>query len=215
MVLGMKTNFPLRASGYTVVELMVTIVIVTVLAASVGAFMVKLLTLQEREREEAYVREKLSDICGAYADFISIGSSILVDTSPSNLQMVVKYRLETGGVSLETGVVTRVAYLTSTMNATNRTMNVDVWGLEPEGATCKLSRTMNGNAALIPLVGDMVSCTLTPLNANVSEDDGVQTSDAVLAYLQVSARFEAENPGVEPLVKTATVGRVVRLWNRE
>lgn len=211
----MKTNPPLRASGYTVIELMVTIVVVTVLAASVGAFLVKLLTLQEREREEAYVREKLSDICGAYADFISIGSSFIVDTSPSNLQTVVKYRLETGGVSLETGVVTRVAYLTSTMNATNRTMNVDVYGLEPEGVSRKLARTMNGNAALIPLVGDMVSCTLTPLNANVWEDDGVQTSDAVLAYLQVSARFETENPDGETVTKTATAGRVVRLWNRE
>ena len=104
------------AQGFTVVELMVTIVIVAFLSATVGTFVCKLLTIQERDREEAYIREKLTDICGAYADFLSIGSSISSTTGVSNQETVVKYRSETGGVSLETGIVTRVAYLVAAMN---------------------------------------------------------------------------------------------------
>ena len=115
-----------RMGGYTVVELMVTIVIVSVLAATVGMFFVKLLTIQEREREEAYIRERLSDICGVYADFISIGSSFSTATNLSDQATVVKYRQETGGVSLETGLVSRVAYLTSLMNTTNKTIDLNI-----------------------------------------------------------------------------------------
>ena len=76
MVVGEHVRTGVRTSqnrkrGYTVVELMVTIVIVAVLAATLGMFFVKLLRIQEREREEAYIRERLADICAAYADFVS------------------------------------------------------------------------------------------------------------------------------------------------
>lgn len=201
--------------GYTAVELMVTIAIVTLLAVTGVSSFVKLLSIQERDREEAYIREKLSDICGAYADFLSVGSSISSTTGISNQQTVVKYRWETGGVSLETGIVTRVAYLLASLNSTNRTVSLDVYGYESGQIGQKLSRRVNGNATLIPQMADLVSCTITPLNGNISYEEGLQTSDAALGYLRVKARYEIENDEGEIEEKFATAERVVRLWNQE
>ena len=206
--------------GYTVVELMVTIVIVSVLAATVGMFFVKLLTIQEREREEAYIREKLSDICGAYADFISIGSSFSTATNLFDQATVVKYRQETGGVSLETGLVSRVAYLTSLMNITNKTIDLNIQystdEKEPERRYSTLSRIMRGDASLIPLIGDMVSLKITPLNSNTTYQDVdfpvLQTTDVALGNLEVTACYKVKN---DEGFKTVKVERVVRLWNRE
>lgn len=206
-----------RMRGYTVVELMVTIVIVSVLAATVGMFFVKLLTIQEREREEAYIRERLSDICGAYADFVSVGASFHVNTNSANTLTAVKYRQETGGVSLETGLVTKATCLTTMMNPTNRTLDLDIYSESIEGLNRRFSRRMNGDASLIPLLGDMVSCTITPLNHTKTEvgTNGYETTDAALGWLQVAAKYRVENGNGEMETKTATAGRVVRLWNRE
>ena len=219
--------------------MMVTILIVSVLAATVGTFFVKLLTIQEREREEAYVREKLSDICGAYADMLSVGSSIITSDNPSNQTAIVKYRQETGGVSLETGLVTRVAYLTSVM--TNTVMDFDILSLVPgeeeidKKFLTRLTRRANGNAALIPLLADMVSCKLRPLGIIGSpvdkpmnelddylsrqkaqrEDLDFKMTDAALGWLEVKARYEIKDDAGELVSKTVTVERVVRLWNKE
>lgn len=217
--------------GYTIVELMVTIVIVSVLAASVGVFFVKLLNIQEHERDEAYVLEKLADICGEYADKLSIGSSII---NTSTNATVVKYRQETGGVSLETGLVTHVAYLSSLLNSTNDTVDMNIFSIENRNLSRKIVRSASGDAHLMPLVGDMVSCTLTPLRTtalplNVEDMNDTDTSmcakmvphavfeatDAALGWLQVTARYRVKNDRGELETKTATAGRVVRLWNRE
>ncbi len=217
--------------GYTIVELMVTIVIVSVLAVSVGVFFVKLLNIQEHEREEAYVREKLADICGEYADKLSIGSSII---NTSTNATIVKYRQETGGVSLETGLVTRVAYLSSLLNSTNDTVDMNIFSIENRDLSRKIARSARGDAHLLPLVGDMVSCTFTPLKTSTSTlnvetmndtDAGMcakmvphavfEATDAALGWLQVTARYRVKNDKGELETKTATAGRVVRLWNRE
>ena len=201
--------------GYTIVELMVTLVIVTVLAATVGMFFARLLSLQEREREEAYIREKLVDVCGAVADDLSIASSFSMRTSLVQRDIIVAYRQETGGVSLETGRVSRVAQLVLTTSATNRAAALNVFSHEPEGLRRSLSRSLEGDAPLMPLAGELVSCTLTPFNAAITEEDGIQTSDAALGYLQVTARYTVRNEDGEDEAKTATAGRVVRLWNRQ
>lgn len=206
---GVRT-LPCQRRGFTVVELMITIVIVSVLAATVGMFFVKLLKIQERDREDAYIRERLVDICASYADFVSVGSSFYISTNSLNALAEVKYRMETGGVSLETGLVTKVSYLTTMINITNKTVALDIYSQNPEGLDRKFSTRMNGNASLIPLLGDMVSCTITPLNYSKSEStNGYETTDAALAWLQVKAKY-GENK-----TKTATAGRIVRLWNSE
>ena len=223
--------------GYTIVEMVVTIFIVTALAVTLGTFFVKLLTLREREREEAYVREKLSDVCGAYADAMSVGSAIVTTSTNAT---IVKYRQETGGVSLETGLVSRVVYIASTMNATNSTMDLDIYSFNPKELdidrriTRKVRRSASGDAALLPLTGDMVSCTLTPLRGNglaigvkgMSVEESrlcekmvpsatYQVAETALGYLEVKARYWIEEDDGGLVAKTVTVGRVVRLWNRE
>ena len=211
-------SFQNVSRGYTIVELMVTIVIVSVLAATVGAFFVKLLTIQERDREEGYIREKLADICGAYADMMSVGSYIGTRTNivSKTADLRVFYRHETGGISLETGVVTHVAQLTSSLNQTNGTLDVGVDAFESGELVRKLSRRSNGDASLIPLAGDVVSCTLVPLgDATSSEKDGFDVKNAALAYLEVAAKYKIKNDDGEFEVKTARAGRLVRLWNRE
>ncbi len=220
--------------GYTVVELMVTIAIVSVLAATVGMFFVKLLNIQEHEREEAYVRERLADVCGAYADALSIGSAFITGATSSNRMTIVKYRQETGGVSLETGTVTRVAYLKSAMNPTNNTVDLDIFGIELGTLDLKMSRKARGDASLIPLPADMLSCTISPLCKTkppsvLNGDDvtcfsemlpHVSTQDtllqnAALGWLEVKAHYKVKNDEGEFVQKIVKTGRVVRLWNRE
>lgn len=205
----MERCMPKARKGYTFVELMATTTIVAIVAASVGVLFVKLLGIQEREREDAYVREKLSDVCAAFADFMSIGSSFSASGGVSS----VAYRWETGGVSLETGLVTRVARLESFVHPTNHTVNIDIEGFEGGELVRKVSRVANGNAALLPLAGDLTRCTIVPLNGSVWEEDGGQTSDAALGYLEVEARYRVKGEDGEYEWKTATAGRVVRLWN--
>jgi len=68
-------------------------------------------------------------------------------------------------------------------------------------------------AALLPLAGDLTRCTIVPLNGSIWEEDGGQTSDAALGYLEVEARYRVKGEDGEYEWKTATAGRVVRLWN--
>ena len=205
--------------GYTIIELMVTIVIASVLVATGGMFFSKLLTIQEQEREEAYFREKLVDICGAYADAMSVGSSFGTRTNllTHTMDIKVNYRQETGGVSLETGMVTRVTQLVLSIDATNRTMDMNIYGFNQGNLVRKLHRRASGDASLIPLPGDMVSCTITPLNDGAAAQDieGYLTNNVALGYLEIKARYKIKNEAGNFEERTATAGRVVRLWNKD
>ena len=217
-------EFPARYNlrrGLSAIELMVTICLVVIIAAVVGVFLVKLLRIQEQEREEAYIREKLADICAIYADYMSVGSSFHINTNSVDPILLIKYRQEAGGVSLETGRVSRVAYLTAKVNTKREdeigAMKLDIFSRDPEGVTKRHSDSMSGNASLIPLLGNVVSCTITPLNNDWIQDgtNSYDKTDAALGLLSVSAKYEIENEHGELAVKTATVERVVRLWNQE
>ena len=205
--------------GYTIVELMVTIVIVSILAATVGTFFVKLLNIRESEREEAYIREKLADICGAYADAMSVGSSFGTRTNllTHAMDMKVNYRQETGGVSLETGKVVGVTQMISSLNTTNKTVDLSLYGFNQGELVKKLQRMAKGDAALMPLLGDMVSCTIRPLNCNTGgvDGDGYLMNNAALGYLEVKAEYKVKNKTGETVWENATAGRVVRLWNKD
>ncbi|MGN0844998.1 MAG: prepilin-type N-terminal cleavage/methylation domain-containing protein [Kiritimatiellia bacterium] len=196
--------------GVTVVELMATLVIVSVLAATVGVLIARLFGIQEREREEAYIREKLADACGVIADFVSVGSSL----AWSNRLAVVQYRQETGGVSLETSLVSRVAYLTFGTNSMTHALDLNVFGSESGQIVRKLSRTMRGDAHLLPLAGEIIRVQITPLSATPLAAENAEP-DAALANLEVAARYEIEDESGQPAVRTAKVERVVRLWNHE
>lgn len=219
----------MKRRGYTLIELLTTILIVVILVAVIAVYYVKLLRIQEKEREEAYIREKLVNICGVCADYLSVGSSFHISTNSVNQMFAVKYRQETGGVSLETGRVARVSYLTGYVNTPsekfkedddstgNGTINFDVYSMGVDGIKKTLSNTANGSAQLIPLFGDLVSCTITPLNYTQKcvGTNGYETTDAALAWLHVSAEYVIENEDGGFDKKTVGVGRVVRLWNSE
>lgn len=224
--------------GYTVFELLVTVLIVTGLATVVGSFFVKLLTIQEKDREEAYIREKLSDLCAVYADFASIGSSFSIESSGN--ANIVSYRQETGGVSFETGRVSRVAYLTTA--TTNETMDLNVYSFETgtniltkifsnikEGLTSKWARFLNGDASLlITPAGELdvkkVECAVIPLALYANETNYVSDvafngfdvySNASIANLKVTAWYTYKNSHRETVLTNASVERLVRLWNHE
>lgn len=183
--------------GYTIVELMVTVVIVALLAATLGMFVVRLLKIQENEREEAYVREKLADIAGAYADYLSIGSSV----GMADQRIVATYRQETGGVSLETGRVSRVTSLESSLNRKSLAMDLNIYGVEWTNHVLKFSRSVNGDAPLVPLEGDIVTCKVVSYGA--------------LGRLQISARHDVRDAHGRIGTRTTSVERVVRLWNHQ
>ena len=221
--------------GHTVVELLMTIAIVSVLAATLGMFVVNLLTFQEKDREEAYIRERLSDICGEYADFLSIASSVWTRRNINSNTMDVKvgYRGETGGVSLETGRVSRVAYFNSAINRTNRTveLSVDVLVPEQENPVRQYSRSECPTPPLIVMKGDQIDmiesleCTIAPIGVDISrkqlttgpknEFPGFQYVDTALWNLELSARYKVKDDRGVIVTRTATVERMVRLWNRE
>jgi hypothetical protein len=196
---------------------MMTVVIVAILAATVGMFFVKLLTFQEKDREEAYIRERLSDVCGAYADFLSVGSFVSTRTNrfhhASDLR--VDYRQESGGVSLETGTVSRAAYLISSADDAGGAVDLDVYAFAKSNVVHKFSRSIMGDAALIPFTNEIASIEIVPLNYAVKTNtiDGFEKTDAVLCRLVVTARHEVEDDYGKK--RPVTAERVVRLWNRE
>lgn len=224
--------------GYTVFELVVTVLIVTVLATSIGVGFVKLLSLQERDREEAYIREKLSDLCAVYADFASIGSTFSV--SSSREANIVSYRPETGGMSFETGRVSHVAYLTTA--ATNGTIDLNVYSFvngtnvtsrmfsnSKNGIVSKWTRFLHGDASLLTVPSGQldvrnVQYTITPLGVNGTDANGAPDerfvgfnvySNAVVGNLKATAWYTYRNSKKELVLTNATVERLVRLWNHE
>ena len=197
--------------GASAVELLMTTVIVAILACACGVLFARLLSVRERDREEAYVREKLSDICAAYADAMSVGEYF----ETTNGLMTVKYRHETGGVSLETGKVVRVARAATVMDHEKHVSVLDIYSFKDGGLGIGLSRTAYGDAELIPLGAEMTGCTITPLGGNATEGGGFARYDSVLGYLQMSARYKTEDERGNPTYRTVSAGRLVRLWNRK
>lgn len=201
-------------SAYTFIELMITILIVTILSATIGAFLANMLSIEEKEREEAYVREKLADVCARYADLMSIGTRFSVNTNPLVQAMMVDYRKEAGGVSLETGLVTRVSKLTSMVNTAKEKMDLDIYSFTPEGLEQTYTREMTADAHLIPFFAGITTCTIRPLNYSTNSIAfGYNTTDAALGYLEVTANYEMEDKKGNKVPKTIKAGRVVRLWN--
>lgn len=210
------------AHGFTIIELMVTIVIVSVLAATAGTFFMKLLTLQEKERESAYIRERLVDICEICADALSIGTSISNIVDSVNPGFEATYRYETGGVSLEAGRVSRVAKMQVRMktsqtlnNKACTTLDLGVKAVESGRENLMFSRNLRAdNTPLIPFphfkVKDnlvKLSYTMTPLNENAA--------NAALWNLNVIAQYEVKNRMGEFVLTNVVAERVVRLWNHE
>ena len=219
---SMNVNSQAVKCGYTIVELMVTVVIVSVFAVGMGTFVSKLLSLQERDREEAYIREKLVDICATYADFLALSTNI----STSASDFVASYRHETGGVSFETGRVSRVAELATALNVLSKTglvtidLNARSFRIGEDGLTNDFSRTMRGDDT--PLVNPRAMKGLkigdgNDGNVNLSfelEPLSTKNEDDALWNFKVNAHYKAVYAKGGTTNKTVTAERIVRLWNR-
>lgn len=202
---------PSGRHGYTIVELIVTMVIVVVVSATVGGFFVKLLTFHEKERHRAYIQERLVDICGFYADYLSLGTNVCNDVN----RFGVDYRVETGGVSFETGRVSRVAQFVSSMKTSaqfrNTTLDFSAWAFEPGIITNKFCRNLRGDdTPLVPL-SSIRELKIKGRNVNLSHRLDPLNASGTLWHLQVLATYEVED-GDSEAVRAC---RIVRLWNRE
>ena len=226
--------------GYTIFELMVVILMVTSLATAVGMFVVNLLTIQEQDREEAYIREKLTDLCAEYADLASIGSSFSI----ANKANIVSYRQETGGLSLETGRVSRAAYLT--VATTNRTLDLSVYSFDlmktpnqktqsrifsniKQGLVPSLTRMIHGDATLLAIPTNKVdiqkvTCSITPLKWGISVENPVPDpnfdgfniySNTAFGNLKIEAWYIYRNGRRDHVLTNAVAERLVRLWNHD
>lgn len=201
---------PRTRTGMTLVELMVTVLIGAILATTLGVFFVRLLNIQEQEREEAYVREKIVEITAAYADYLSIALAISNNATATSFTAI--YPQETGGVSFETGRVTRVTHLNTFLDADNRTLILDSGHFEADIFISGFQRSLHGDALLVNLTNDLVcvngSMMIRPL-------DAPSLDTAHLVYLNVAAHCECENGAGKKEMRNVMSGRIVRLWNRE
>lgn len=212
----MGKRFISARRGFTIIELMVTVVITAILATTLGTFVVKLLTLREKDREEAYIREKLVDICGIYADSLSLGSSVA--TNFNSHGFCVSYRQETGGVSLETGRVSRLVKLISDEKVyhiwNNSCTNLTMETFSGNGEQLQFSPEFSGDDTPLMTAKDLkldgnpvnLNCTINPL-------DSIGSSGA-LWNLRVRADYKVKDDLGNFVLTNATVERVVRLWNR-
>jgi len=194
---------------------MVTILIVSVMATSLGAFFVKLINLHEKEREEAYIREHLLEICANFADYMSIGTNVVYSTS----EFVVSYRHETGGVSLETGRVVRASQMTASVNSINdekqpKIMHLNVAAFEQGKVNAnKFSRNLRADdTPLIPLNSLKELRLKNGGKVDLSYEIRKFNTDASLWKLKIIAEYEVEDDDDDPRRKVE-VERIVRLWN--
>lgn len=199
--------------GYTLVELMVTVVIVAVLAATLGIFLINLLTLQEQDREEAYIRERLVDICGIYADYLSVGLTVSNTVGSANFD--VKYPEETSGISFETGRVIRVAMLRSSAKLYDADRNLCIDTFDVRGVPRNLSNEFRGDDIPLMTAVDLnindrpvlLRCWIDSLNGPIES--------AAIGNLHVRADYWVKRDNGFLVPTNAIAERIVRLWNHE
>ena len=179
------------ASGVTLVELLVVVVITSIVAVGLSFAISESLRFNQQYREESYVRERLCDVLERVSDYLSMAKA----ASGTNGVWSAQYRMETGGVSFETGRVCRV---TGTAYAvTNMNMDVEIDTGDPQ---------WNGVLRKV-FAADGV---LSPVAASVTEINLYGTT--AFRTLEVKAEFPVKTAGGIQ-TNSITVSRPVRLWN--
>ncbi len=199
--------------AFTIIELCVTILIVTILCVAMGGAIVRLLRLRESDREEGYMREKLALICAEAADYLSMANSIVADSTPHGLVLKGGFRMETEGVSYETGKVVKVSglYLSGTNGAFNLAMDTadrryeSVRGLE---GLYRKRQYLDADGMLLDVLARIVEFRVDPPLVY-----GV-TNSLPLHVLTVSATNNYYDiVGNSNAVRRVTSKRGFRLWN--
>ena len=185
--------------GFTLVELLITMLITTIVAAVFGLGVVRLLRLEESNRQEGYIRERLTMITSTYADYLSMGSKLWPVNFPNNVKgYSTEFRTETGGVSFETGKVTRVVGMTSSVS--NGLFNI---GINTAGEMFNgfLEKHISGAAELLPVLSLITDVSIYP------EDGAVR----MLSITASNTVYNVKSNQYEP--RQIVSRRLFRLWN--
>ena len=199
--------------AFTIIELCVTMLIVAFLCVAMGGSIIRLLRLRESDREEGYMREKLTLICGEVADHLSMAQSIAIGVDQHGLILKGGFRMETEGVSFETGKVVKVRglYLSGTNGTFNLAMDTADARYESITDTEGLYRkkqTLDADGMLMEVLAKIVEFRIDPPMAY-----GV-TNFLPLHVLTVSATNNYYDiVGNTTAVRRVTSKRGFRLWN--
>lgn len=182
-----------RTSGVTLVELLVVVVITSIVAVGLSFAISASLRFNQQYREESYVRERLCDVLERVSDYLSMANAAPVSNGVWSGSA--QYRMETGGVSFETGRVSRVTGTAYAVNNMNMDVEIDTGDPQWNGVLRKV------------FAADGV---LSPVAASVTKIDLHGTN--TFRTLEVTAEYSVKTAdGIQ--TKPITVSRPVRLWN--
>ena len=102
--------------GFTLVELMATIVVMVFMAVYVGAGLMRLLSLDELNREKARALEKLSDIEARTQTLVAVGAKA---SSMSDTRIDIVYPYMVFGIVCETNYLVQVTNTTLSLPQNN------------------------------------------------------------------------------------------------
>lgn len=188
-------------SGFTIVELMVCIVLVVILATSIGPSAVKLLHVVESSREEGFIREKLVTLAGFYADWLSLAQSYVVTNMSGGVKVIsADYPDETEGVSFETNNLIKVTACHSAVS--NGMWNIWFDTHDQRYPNHIRQIAFDGDALLEHVSARIVDVSLKPVPNQVY---------STLSILATNYLWDAKADAYS--VRTVKTERIVRLWN--
>lgn len=181
------------ASGVTLVELLIVVVITSIVAVGLSFAISASLRFNQQYREESYVRERLCDVLEWVSDYLSMANAASVSNGVWSGSA--QYRMETGGVSFETGRVCRVTGTAYAVNNMNMDVEIDTGDPQWNGV---LRKVFAADGVLSPVAASITEFNLFGTNA--------------FRTLAVKAEYSVKTAdGVQ--TNSITVSRPVRLWN--
>lgn len=194
--------------------MMICIVLVVILAVSIGPSAVKLLRVHESSRQEGFIREKLSMLASRYADWLSLSESV-VATAENGVDVIhAYYPDEMEGVSFETNNICKVTACHSVVSneivqsgqGARVVRRWHVWfdtkdSRFPDG---KRDLTFDCDALLEHAEAGILDVYVTPLNVPI-------VNYCQLSILATNRFWNAKHDSYS--IKTVSTERLVRLWN--
>ena len=202
--------------GFTVIELMITILIVVILTVSFGGALSGLLCLHEKDREEGYMREKLAYICGEFADYFSLADKVgrFMDENGKAVYAA-GFRMEADGVSYETGKVVKVSNIY--VSATNGIFNVAMRNADARYRRAGDSddvfykrQEMSSDGMLYEVMSKITVFSIDPLPI-----DGMWHTNQYYMLTVAATNGYFDIRGATNAIRTVVSRRAFRLWNAE
>lgn len=187
--------------GFTIGEMLITMLITTIVATLFALGISRLLKVEESNRQEGYIRERLTMITSSYADYLSMGSSLALAEGPNHTKVYQTYfPMETGGVSFETGKVVRVVGMATSVS--NGLFNVCM-NTAGRDSPDVLEKHVSGAAELVPVLA-MITDVMITSSTNAPAVGMVSIVASNTVYNVKRNRYEP---------KLIVSKRLFRLWN--